>query len=185
MSPRLMLVVARWEANRSCQAIMADARLVVTVIIGLALSCVMMPKGIMPFNQTNIQVSTKDGRHVVLMEPLVYVTNTGEVITVPAGAESDGCSTPQAVWNLLPPFGLYWKAALLHDYLYRKTTRLKDECDLLFLEAMASLGVDLITREAIYEGVHLGGSLAFDDDRRPKMQAFLRRAQFQKSATLW
>ncbi len=134
----------------------------------------------MAFHNANLSVTTIDGRHVRLLESLVYETETGELIIVPAGAESDGCSTPQTIWNLLPPFGTYWLAAVLHDYLYRQTARPKPECDLLFLEAMASLGVDLLTRETIYEGVRLGGAWAFDDDRRPKLQEFMRRAGLQR-----
>jgi hypothetical protein len=128
-----------------------------------------------PFKNTDIAVRTSDGRNITLLEDLVYVTDAGETITVPIGATADGCSTPREVWNLLPPFGQYWMAAVLHDFLYRKTARPQAECDLLFLEAMKSLDVDLLVRETIYEGVHLGGSWAFNDDRRLKLQALAAR----------
>jgi len=129
----------------------------------------------MPFKNTDLAVRTSDGRNIVLLEDLVYVTEAGETIIVPVGSTADGCSTPREVWNLLPPFGQYWLAAVLHDFLYRKTTRTQAECDLLFLEAMKSLDVDLLIRETIYEGVHLGGSWAFNDDRRLKLQALAAR----------
>lgn len=131
----------------------------------------------MPFKNDSLSVSTRDGRDITLLEELVYVTEAGETITVPVGSQADGCSTPKAVWNLIPPFGAYWMAAVLHDYLYRKTERPKEECDLLFLEAMKSLGVDLLLRQTIYEGVHLGGAWSFDDDRRPKLKALLTRSR--------
>ena len=79
------------------------------------------------------------------------------------------------MWGMIPPFGTYWLAAVLHDFLYRETDRTKEECDLLFLEAMKSLGVDLLLREAIYEGVRFGGGEAFNTDRRPKLKAWLQR----------
>jgi hypothetical protein len=124
----------------------------------------------MPFLKTNLIVSTSDGRNVVLQEELTYVTEAGETIVVPVGATADGCSTPKEVWILIPPFGQYWLAAVLHDYLYRKTKKTREECDKLFLEAMESLGVDLILRTTIYNGVRLGGSWAFDDDRKQTLR---------------
>jgi hypothetical protein len=120
----------------------------------------------MPFPKLTLDVRTRDGRNVALLESLEYLTDGGERIVVPAGFESDGASTPQTIWNLFPPFGPYWLAAILHDWLYRRTQRPKAECDSLLKEAMRSLGVDLVTRDTIYEGVHLCGQSSFDEDRR-------------------
>jgi hypothetical protein len=69
------------------------------------------------------------------------------------------------MWNVLPPTGDYFLAAVLHDWLYRRTDRPKDECDSLFREAMLSLGVDGRTAEIMYQGVHVGGWKAFREDR--------------------
>ncbi|MGA2160527.1 MAG: DUF1353 domain-containing protein [Dehalococcoidia bacterium] len=113
-----------------------------------------------------ISTTSGDGRIFTLLAPLVYVTKNGEVVTVPAGTPTDGASTPAGLWVTIPPFGKYWLAAILHDYLYRFTSRPKDECDNLLLEAMESLGVDEIEAHTIYEGVHLFGQAAFDEDRR-------------------
>jgi hypothetical protein len=112
-----------------------------------------------------ISATSGDGRIFTLLEPLVYVARSGEVVTVPAGTPTDGASTPGPIWNTVPPFGKYWLAAIMHDYLYRFTTRPKDECDILFLEAMLYCGVDVVEAHAIYEGVHLFGQSAFDEDR--------------------
>jgi hypothetical protein len=120
----------------------------------------------MPFAKRTLKVETGDGRFFDLLEPLVYTTNSGEVITVPIGCTTDGASTPREIWNIIPPFGTYWLAAVLHDYLYRITERSKAECDHLLLEAMISLGVDEALRNAIYEGVHIGGTVSFDEDRK-------------------
>ena len=118
------------------------------------------------FQSTAARVETSDGRNCVLLEPLVYVRMTGEIITVPAGTTTDGASTPRLLWRLIPPFGRYWPAAVLHDYLYRFTDRPKDVCDSILREAMLSLGVDEVTTETIYEGVNLGGWKAFREDRK-------------------
>jgi hypothetical protein len=123
----------------------------------------------MGFASTTLAVRTADGHNVVLLEPLVYVTKSGETITVPAGATSDGASTPRFLWPTIPPFGMYWLAAVLHDYLYRRTQKPKAECDNLLLEAMESLGVEKVLASAIYEGVNIGGQAAFDADRRAQI----------------
>jgi len=119
----------------------------------------------MPFQELDILVRTGDGRHCVLMEPFVYITNGGERIEVTIGSETDGASTPQIIWDHLPPFGRYWKAAYLHDYLYRYTNKTKEDCDLIFLEALLSLGVDAVLANVMYQGVTKGGWKAFDECR--------------------
>ena len=120
----------------------------------------------MAFQQTPMKVETDDGRYVTLLQPYNYLCRSGELITIPAGTTSDGASTPPALWVTIPPFGKYWKAAVLHDYLYRITKRPKAECDSILLEAMESLGVNEIEAHAIYEGVHLGGEISFEEDRK-------------------
>ena len=118
------------------------------------------------FSTSNLYVRTSDGRNFVLLEPFSYTSNSGEVITVPAGTTSDGASTPREIWSFIPPFGTYWMAAFLHDYLYRYTQRSKDECDELLKEAMQCLSVDWVEINAIYNGVKWGGANSFDEDRK-------------------
>jgi Protein of unknown function (DUF1353) len=102
---------------------------------------------------------------MVLLDSFSYTSKTGRVVTVPVGATSDGASTPREIWSFIPPFGTYWMAAFLHDYLYRSTDLPKDVCDSLLEEAMEDLCVDAIERDAIYEGVALGGQSDFNQDR--------------------
>ncbi len=52
--------------------------------------------------------------------PLVY--EVGELgsdrrIEVPAGFETDGASVPRFFWAVLPTWGKYSRAAVIHDYL--------------------------------------------------------------------
>ena len=126
----------------------------------------------MPFKTLVITSESSDGRNFKLILPCIYETNSGETITIPAGSTSDGASTPREIWNLIPPFGKYWMAAVLHDYLYRFTQRPKSECDLLLLEAMQSLGVGEFEAKIIYDGVRDGGQSSFDQDRKAQ-QIFL------------
>ena len=118
------------------------------------------------FNTTALTVQSSDGRNFTLLRPFVFTHPSGESVTVPAGATSDGASTPCEMWMSLPPFGTYWMAAFLHDWLYRCTDWPKDKCDDWLLQAMIALNVPEAERIAIYEGVHLGGQWAFEGDRR-------------------
>src|SRR5271169_298936 len=124
-------------------------------------------------------VRTRDGRNVVLQEPLEVVTDKGSRYRAPVGTESDGASIPQELWSTgLAPFGPYWLAAVLHDSSYRGTLERqledgswvkammpKDECDLLLLDGMTALGVEFALKEAIFEGVSHFGWRAFRTDR--------------------
>ena len=125
----------------------------------------------MGFTKLDLHVSTKDGHNCILLEPLVYVTKAGKEIVVPAGAGTDGASTPQAMWNLIPPFGTYWLAAVLHDGMYRLLQMPKAECDAILLEAMVSLGTPLKEAKAIYAGVYVGGEVSYEEDQAEREKA--------------
>ena len=117
------------------------------------------------FSVPSLKVQTSDGRNFVLLEPFRYTSSWGAIIDVPAGSTSDGASTPREIWCFIPPFGTYWMATFLHDYLYRSTQLPKTECDLLLKDAMQSLGVEAIELNAIYAGVAIGGQSSFNQDR--------------------
>jgi hypothetical protein len=117
------------------------------------------------FQQDQIMVLTRDGHSFTLMEPMIYVTSLGAVLTIPAGATTDGRSTPAALWSVMPPFGRGWKAWVLHDHLYRRTRMAKTNCDDLMYEAAISLGVDEAEARICLEGVRRGGQPSFDENR--------------------
>jgi Protein of unknown function (DUF1353) len=55
-----------------------------------------------------------------LDEELVYELGSigsNEFIHVPSGYNTDGASIPSILKGVLPPFGRYTRAALVHDYL--------------------------------------------------------------------
>ena len=70
-------------------------------------------------------------------------------IAVPAGFVTDGASVPQIFWNIFSPFGEYFPAALIHDFLYSKSSNpqhgelTRKQADKIFLGAMRDIGVDL------------------------------------------
>lgn len=117
------------------------------------------------FTGLPLKVSSLDGHNFVLLEPFSFTRPDGSIITVPAGSESDGASTPRAIWPTMPPFGIYWPAAYLHDWAYRYSDLDKATCDNLLMEGMRALNVSETERILIYEGVHLAGQEAFNADR--------------------
>lgn len=85
-------------------------------------------------------------------------------VTVPAGYLTDGASVPRVFWSMLPPWGAYGQAAVVHDLLceylsivdhgiLKRITRKR--CDDILDEAMGVLGVPSATRLMINEGVAL------------------------------
>lgn len=120
----------------------------------------------MPFRGDSAKFESGDGRNIALSDPLIFDSlERGATTTVPAGFQSDGASTPRLVWQIVPPFGAYWRGAVLHDWLYRETYLPREFCDGVFLEAMVSLGVSPVERTAIYDALRLFGGWAFQLDR--------------------
>jgi len=92
----------------------------------------------------------------------VYYDKT---IKIPKGLETDLATIPRLFWVVFPPNGVYAKAAIVHDFLYRQLSdsykisrKLADE---IFLEGMTVLGVARWRRTAIYLAVRVGGFLFY------------------------
>ena len=90
-------------------------------------------------------------------------------VTVPAGYLTDGASVPQLLWNLIPPWGSYGQAAVVHDLLCEYLAIVvagelvsitRERCDEIFYESMGVLGVPEWKRLAIYQGVSMYRKLA-------------------------
>ena len=122
------------------------------------------------FSSGYFRAMTPDGRNFILLEDVWFQRPDnvgGEHICIPKGSQSDGASTPAALWALgLPPFGDHWRAAFLHDALYRQTQRPKEECDLIFWEALLASGVPEARARWFYNGVRDAGQHEFDEDRQ-------------------
>jgi hypothetical protein len=86
-----------------------------------------------------------------------YETPEKEIITVPRGFVTDFASIPRVFWNVLPPFGRYTAAAVIHDYLYFKQDRERLHADLIFLWAMQELQVERWKRHSMYQAVRIFG----------------------------
>jgi len=100
----------------------------------------------------------KGSRVFIIEKPFKFQSSKG-LIVVPKGFVTDGASIPKIFHNIIGPYGSYFPAALIHDYLYSSLNEqfTREESDELFLEGMESLGVSWITRKTIYRSVRLFG----------------------------
>lgn len=87
---------------------------------------------------------------------------SGEWVNVPAGYLTDGASVPRLFWNIIPPWGSYGQAAVVHDIACEYLSITKDgiptpitraQCDKLLMQAMEAIQVPRLTRSAIYGAV--------------------------------
>ena len=101
-----------------------------------------------------------DGELWRLAEPFVYhlgIEGSGVEISVPLDFITDLTSVPWGFRWIIPAWGKYGKAAVLHDYLYFVGIYDRVVCDAIFVEAMHTLGVSWIVRGLIYKAVRYFG----------------------------
>ena len=83
-------------------------------------------------------------------------------VEVPVGYLTDGASVPRFFWDLLPPWGSYGQAAVLHDFLCENLYCMKDnvktaltrvQADDALKDAMVALNVPRWKRNVIFLSV--------------------------------
>lgn len=121
-----------------------------------------------------------DGYHWKVINDFFYTTDAGEKLDIPAGLITDLASTPRIIWNILPPFGRYTGAAIVHDDLYATQKFTRERSDAILLEAMEAEGVSWLTRYTIYWGVRIGGWAAWNEDATKYAQQ-----SYVKGGTTW
>jgi len=108
------------------------------------------------FTDELILTPLNNGREWRLMQTFHYHVGdypSNDVVAVPVGFRTDFASVPRAFWLLLPPWGKYGKAAVVHDYLCVVKDRSSVEVHKIFYEAMGVLGVSRWKRSALYISV--------------------------------
>lgn len=83
-------------------------------------------------------------------------------IEVPKGTETDLASIPRFLWCLLPPFGRYSQAAVIHDYLYSTEgtgVLSRKDSDNIFYELMIRYGTYKWKAKLMYFAVRIFGRL--------------------------
>lgn len=112
----------------------------------------------------NVQI-LDGGQTVILLNPMVVKVDRTTYV-VPEGFKTDFASIPRIFWILLPPWGEYSKAAVVHDYFYATHIVSRKEADDLFLELMKYYKVSFIKRQAIYIAVRTFGWIAWDKNKK-------------------
>lgn len=98
----------------------------------------------------------------MLLDDFSYTKDDGKTYTAPKGMTTDLASIPRVLWNIMPPFGKYTGAAVIHDFLYQTQPCTKEQADHVLAEAMDLAGVPHFERMQIFDGVKFGGQLAWD-----------------------
>lgn len=118
------------------------------------------------FDREMVSADTKDGLHHVLTKPLQYTTKGFETIDVPTGFWTDGASVPRILWRIYPPFGEYFRAAVVHDFMYYRGAFVRSKCDAIFREAILACGCNRVTAWILWSGVRCGGWVAYGNYRK-------------------
>ena len=120
----------------------------------------------MPFEPGSLTVRRVDADRWSLVDDLVY-QGRWERFVVPAGFRTDFATVPRVVTWLIPRFGAYTLAAILHDWLCGQGIRSgvvsAREADGIFRRVMREIGVPVLRRWMMWAGVRWG---ALTDDRR-------------------
>ena len=101
-----------------------------------------------------------EGRWWELVQPLEY-RGRDRRITVPAGTITDFASTPRMLWVLLPPFGRYMRAAVVHDHLYRTKGVDRRTADRIFFRIMVESRTRIFRALLMYTAVRWFGWLSW------------------------
>ena len=120
-----------------------------------------------------------NGTSWVLRKPFGYDVgheDSGETIEIPAGFTTDFASIPRFLWGMLPCWGKYGNAAVIHDYCYWEQKYPRRRADEIFREAMGVLRVSRIKIRILYWMVRLFGWIHWRKRRKDKqngVQPFL------------
>lgn len=96
-------------------------------------------------------------------------------VTVPQGFSTDFASVPRLLWMLLPPYGRYTVAAVVHDWLYYAQSMKRKEADRIFLSIMIEDRVRVIRAVLMYLAVRAFGWHAWRKIVRPRVDSHMER----------
>jgi len=106
-----------------------------------------------------------DGKSWVLLQDLKYhigSIDNCDCVVAAHGFVTDFASVPRIFWWIIPKWGKYGNAAVIHDWLYyRQTAKNRVESDQILYEAMGVLGVVPWKKNSIYYAVRLFGWIAW------------------------
>jgi hypothetical protein len=112
----------------------------------------------MVFVQGLVTVEEVDAKSWRLVKPVVYA-GRDETFEVPVGFTTDFASVPDVFTWLVPRYGAYTKAAVLHDFLCSGTVVSRRDADGIFRRCLRELGVSLLRRWMMWAAVRLNSRL--------------------------
>ena len=112
----------------------------------------------MPFTKGDVTVTEINETDWKLTHPVEY-EGSNQTFMVPAGFVTDFATVPRIFFWLVPSYGAYTKAAILHDYLLTEKLVSRADADGLFRRAMRELGVPFVRRWTMWAGVRAGSRL--------------------------
>ena len=104
-----------------------------------------------------------DGRTWILLRPFGYVgtEGSGDTVECMIGFMTDFASIPRLFGTVLPTWGKYGNAAVIHDWLNWSKQSPRPAADQIMLEAMGVLAVPSWQRYPIYWAVRIFGRMVW------------------------
>lgn len=123
-------------------------------------------------------LDTNEAKRFEVVSPFTYYIDRLEgdlKVEIPIYFRTDFASVPRLFWTVIPPVGLYGKAAVVHDFLCEYGTAWqrdasgnwsvydvsRKEADQIFRNAMQVLGVGKVKRNVMFWGVRLYSIFTF------------------------
>jgi hypothetical protein len=116
------------------------------------------------FTDALVVTPLADGNTWVLLRPFGYdigSKGSDKVVDVETGFMTDFASIPRPFWAILPKWGKYSNAAVIHDWLYWSQELPRSVADAVMLEAMGVLRVPWYQKYPIYGAVRAFGRIAW------------------------
>lgn len=123
-----------------------------------------------------------DGKTWVVLGSFGYEVGrkgSGDVIDVSEGFMTDFASIPKLFRVVVPRWGKYGNATVIHDWLYWSHERERREADDILFEAMGELSVAPWRRNLIYWAVKIFGGIAWTRNRWDREEGFDRVVEIE------
>ena len=117
------------------------------------------------FTESLVVSPLPDGKTWIILSKFGYAVgseDSEDLIEVPIGTHTDFASIPRILWTVIPRWGKYGNAAVIHDWLYWEQSRSRKQADDIFLEGMEVLGVSAWKRYLMYWAVRFFGRWAWN-----------------------
>jgi len=132
------------------------------------------------FTDALVVTPMADGLTWVVLKDFGYdigQEGSGNSVEVPVGFMTDFASAPRIFWALIPKWGKYGNAAVIHDFLYWNQTMSRKRADDILFEAMDVLKVSAFHKYTIYRVVRWFGGTAWRRNQWDRAAGFERVLQ--------